>query len=170
MIIGLSGYAKSGKDEVAKIILRQHREWEVRKFSGKLKEVATVLTGIPSGMFESQEFKSMELPGWDMTVREFLQRVGTEGIRNGVHPDAWVNALFADYYKHDYWIITDCRFPNEAQAIKDRGGKVVRIVRPGVSAINAHSSETALDDWDFDYVIHNDGTLEDLMTKALEIL
>ena len=121
-------------------------------------------------MFENQQFKTKYLPGWDMTVREFLQRVGTEGIRNGVHEDAWVNALFSDYYNQDQWIITDCRFPNEANAIKDRGGKIVRIVRPGVSAVNAHPSETALDEWDFDHVIHNDGTLEELKTKALEIL
>ena len=170
MIIGLSGYAKSGKDEVARMITSNRPKWEVRKFSGKLKEVASILTGIPTSMFENQQFKTKYLPGWDMTVREFLQRVGTEGIRNGVHEDAWVNALFSDYYNQDQWIITDCRFPNEANAIKDRGGKIVRIVRPGVSAVNAHPSETALDEWDFDHVIHNDGTLEELKTKALEIL
>lgn len=170
MIIGLSGYAKSGKDEVAKIIISERPKWQVRKFSGKLKEVASILTGIPPSMFESQEFKKKYLPGWDMTVREFLQRVGTEGIRNGVHQDAWVNALFSEYYNHNFWIITDCRFPNEAQAIKDRGGKIVRIVRPGISAVNAHPSETALDEWEFDHLIHNDGTLEQLKTKAIEIL
>lgn len=53
------------------------------------------------------------------------------------------------------WIITDVRFPNEAEAIKDRGGFIIRIDRPGVEPVNAHPSETALDNWDFDYRIAN---------------
>jgi hypothetical protein len=170
MIIGLSGYAKSGKDTVASFITELHPQWEVKKFSGKLKDVASILTGVPAHLFEDQAFKTRHIIGWDMTVRELLQRVGTEGIRNGVHPDAWVNALFADYYQHDKWIITDVRFPNEAEAIRERGGKLIRVVRPGISAVNSHSSETALDDWDFDAVINNDGTLEDLKRESMTLL
>jgi hypothetical protein len=53
------------------------------------------------------------------------------------------------------WIITDCRFPNEAQAVKDKGGLVIRIDRPGIKPINDHPSEIALDNWKFDYKIAN---------------
>ena len=78
-------------------------------------------------------------PDWDMTYREFLQKLGTEAMRDGLHTNVWVNALFADYIPHkkeggfqrsvkdtngipydfeyevEYpnWIITDMRFPNE---------------------------------------------------------
>lgn len=71
------------------------------------------------------------------------------------------------------WIITDLRFPNEANAIKDRGGITVRINRAEAytsgSVKNLHSSETALDRYDFDYVIINSGTIEELQQKVLEI-
>ena len=72
------------------------------------------------------------------------------------------------------WIITDVRFPNEAQAIKDRGGILIRINRDnGTRAIdvNAHLSETALDDYDgFDYVIDNDSdSVRDLIDKVKQL-
>lgn len=190
--------------------------WRIKKFAGKLKQIATLLTGIPIEKFEDQEFKKTYLgKEWsyskpllrddmlqqykywedvDMTVREFLQLLGTEAIRNGLHTNAWVNALFADYKQEpDYqvgttpenlkwqegdfpnWLITDTRFPNEAQAIKDRGGIVVRVNRPvkGIEnqqTVQLHPSETSLDDWEFDYVIDNSGSLEDLKKKVKELL
>lgn len=192
MIIGLSGYAKSGKDTVAQIIQELTHEapegypkelfykWEIKKFSGKLKEIASILTGFPAHQFEDQDFKSSILgeEWWknygdfyhQTTVRDFLQILGTDAIRNGLHSNAWVNALMADYKPIDRpdlsgfftpteeypsWIVTDVRFPNEAEAIKDRGGIIIRIDRPGVEPVNAHPSETALDNWTFDYKIAN---------------
>lgn len=231
MIIALNGYAKVGKDEIANIIKSLHPIWEVKKFAGKLKHVASIITGIPEEKFEDQDFKKTYLPEqWNywtvsvidngkmrfqqgrynskeeadgfvpflkeshgvfrmeyvvgmqqMTVRQFLQELGTDSVRNGLHPNAWVNALMADYRcvpadrAPNGWdcpncIITDCRFPNEAKAVKRFGGKVIRVNRPGIGPINNHPSEIALDDWDFDAVIENDGTLEDLKFKALSIL
>jgi hypothetical protein len=68
------------------------------------------------------------------------------------------------------WIITDTRFPNEAEAIKKADGIIIRIERPGVKPINPHPSETSLDKWDFDYVIVNDGSLADLTKKIKKVL
>lgn len=84
-----------------------------------------------------------------LTPRKILQLLGTEAGRNIIHPNIWVNSLFADYTCGDCnrlncydvedtgqdicnfpnWIITDVRFPNEAKAIKDRGGIVIRVNR-----------------------------------------
>lgn len=201
MIIGLSGYAKSGKDTVAEMIQEiQPNEWEIKKFSGKLKVIASLLTGIPVAKFEDQEFKQSTLGReWDqfytvfgdeyivepMSVRVFLQRLGTDAIRDGLHEQAWVNALMADYHTDtkrevlgEYikkvtppckWIVTDCRFPNEAEAIKDKGGVIIRIDRPGIKPVNAHPSETALDNWDFDYKIANVSDLVALK-QTVEVL
>jgi hypothetical protein len=196
MIIGLSGYAKSGKDTVAEIIQElQPDKWEVKKFSGKLKQIASILTGIPAFKFEDQHFKSSMLgeEWWknygdfyhQTTVRDFLQVLGTDAIRNGLHSNAWVNALMVDYHEDEReeridnyikkvsppcsWIVTDVRFPNEAEAIKDRGGVIIRIDRPGVEPVNAHPSETALDNWDFDYRIANASDLVALK-QTVEVL
>ena len=180
MIIGINGYAGSGKDTVGEIIrMQQPKEnWEIKKFAGKLKEVASIILGIPKTMFEDQEFKKKNLPqmwsdhGLPMTVRDFLQRLGTDALRQGLHPNTWVNALMmeykevcfagkdsegADLFSYPNWVITDCRFPNEAIAIKNAGGIIIKVNRPGVTAVNAHPSEVAVDHWHFDYVIENDG-------------
>jgi hypothetical protein len=108
-------------------------------------------------------------------------------MRNGLHPDTWVNALFADYkpvvkewdelgndtlVQYPNWIITDMRFPNEMQAVKANGGITIRVVRPSDKEIplDLHPSETALDDAEFDYEIINDGTIEDLKEKVEGII
>jgi hypothetical protein len=72
--------------------------------------------------------------------------------------------------KYPNWIITDTRFPNEADAIKNAGGILIRVERPGVKPINDHPSEVGLDHWTFDYVINNDGDLESLSNKVKDIL
>lgn len=259
-IIGVSGYSGSGKDTIGIIIqylqcrntgklsleeliknylqhawwLEEQSGWEIKKWAGKLKTIASLLTGIPVEKFEDQEFKKTYLgPEWNywtisiidnskllmqhgrftskeeaekfipylkqtygefrmdytvsmqqMTVRQFLQEIGTDGLRNGLHVNTWVNALFADY-KEDYigtgsegediydypnWVITDTRFENEAQAIKDKGGIIIRVNRPGIEAINAHPSETGLDNWNFDHIITNDGTLGTLTMRVHNVL
>jgi hypothetical protein len=73
-----------------------------------------------------------------LTRRKLLQLIGTDCGRNIVHPNIWVNSLFADYYPYPIinsthcvsnWIITDMRFPNELKAVKDRGGISIRVNR-----------------------------------------
>jgi len=220
MIIGISGYAGSGKDTVGQIIQKlttpqpyQHEEdefgrparyingeyvlkptrsqWEIKKFAGKLKQIASLLTGIDVLRFEDQEFKKTYLgEEWSvfepsvplsnsefvagemklMTVRDFLRKLGTEAVRDNLHPNTWVNALFADYREgKDFWIVTDARFPNEAEVIKDKGGYLIRVNRKEAPRSD-HPSETSLDSWVFDYVIDNNGTLKQLEERVWKIL
>jgi len=234
MIIGINGYAGSGKDTVGTIIqylqadtniplkgvlnktphhiwwLEDRSGWEIKKWAGKLKDIASLLTGIPVENFEDQEFKTTFLgPEWGtvtsnplnaipvfsdiqfnhlISVREFLQKLGTDAIRDGLHTNAWVNALMSDYKKdlsecgtskkgtvvkcskYPNWVITDTRFPNEAEAIKKAGGIVIRVDRPGVKPINDHPSETGLDDWKFDYKIANVSDIKALSLSVQMIL
>ena len=197
MIIGVSGYSGSGKDLVGTMIqflasrnnakvsledildfpinhqywLEEQSGWEIKKWAGKLKTIASMLTGIPVEKFEDQEFKKTDLgPEWDMTVRDFLQKLGTDAVRDGLHTNAWVNALIADYTNESKWVITDTRFPNEAEAIRKKDGILIRVERPGVKPINNHPSETGLDDYTFDHVIKNNGSIEDLLLKVKSIL
>lgn len=160
-------------------------DWEVKKFAGKLKTIASLLSGANIEDFEDQEFKKGRMTAdWGMTYREFLQKLGTEAMRDGLHENVWVNALFADYkatvkewdeYGNDRvieypsWIITDMRFPNEMEAIEERGGITIRVNRPGAD-VGTHPSETALDDAEFHYTIENDGTLEELIEKVKRLL
>lgn len=117
------------------------------------------------------------------TYREMLQMVGTELFRDQLHVNTWVNALFADYKdewdgmntytntsKYPNWVITDCRFLNEAKAIKSRGGIMIRVEKTGVEYKDEHPSETGLDKYQFDHVIKNDGTIEDLSLSVEHLL
>jgi lambda repressor-like predicted transcriptional regulator len=205
-IISVSGKINSGKDTVAEIIkdLSIEKNWEVKKWAGKLKEVASILTGISKEKFEDQEFKKTKLNSeWDkpiyfrgefigtepMKVRDFLQLLGTDAIRNGLHSDTWVNALMSEYKTinlpgmtvinkmydvepEKFWIITDTRFPNELAAAKQHNAITIKVIRNSNNTIGlAHSSETSLDHiTDWDYVIENNGTLEDLRNMVYDIL
>lgn len=164
--------------------------WEIRKFAYKLKQIAGILLGVSPEKFEDQEFKKSNLSlewgendfyidyrgDWvdrviPMTVREFLIRLGTEAMRDGLHQDTWINAMFADYKEESKWIITDMRFPNEYDAVKARGGVTIKIVRPDNPYPKIdHLSESALDDYKFDFVITNIGTEEDLLNIARYIM
>ena len=93
-----------------------------------------------------------------MTVREFLQKFGT-CVREGVDNLFWIKETFANV---DGWrnvIIADVRFPEEVNAIKERGGLIIRLERNDAGAGN-HISETALDDYtDWDKEIDNNNSL-----------
>lgn len=181
MIISISGKIGSGKDTIAEIIKEKMPEagWEVKKFAGKLKEVATLLTSIPVDKFEDQSFKQTLLPSeWNdatgdaMTVRDLLQKLGTEAMRHGLHNNVWVNALFSEFKTDLNWIITDTRFPNEIDACVNRGAITILVQRDSGNHIGtAHASETALDDYNqWDYIIDNTGSVENLRRKVGEIL
>jgi dephospho-CoA kinase len=226
MIIGINGKIGSGKDTVGNLIknINCENNWEIKKFATKVKEIATLITSIPIEKFEDQDFKNTFLDThWNkevfenktsldknnnaynksivkpMTVREMLQIIGTDALRNNLHPDTWVNALMCYYIpllnynnlkeavgemiwgeetgqvaniQYPNWIITDMRFPNEMQAVKANGGITIRVVRPSDKEIplDLHPSETALDDAEFDYEIVNDGTIEDLKEKVEGII
>ena len=143
--------------------------WEIKKFAGKLKLIASILTGATLEQLEDQDFKKREMgPEWGITYRELLQKVGTEAMRNVIHENVWVNALMADYhltpnksmdelfnehflnnkseihYKLPNWIITDMRFPNEMDAVKAKGGITIRVNRKGFPITHSKTGETHL--------------------------
>lgn len=214
-LLGISAKIGCGKDTFFETLQKKtNNAYENKKFAGKLKLIASILTNIPVENFEDQDFKNTFLSDdWSyvlkdeiitdgiglmckkMTVRDFLQKLGTEAMRDGLHTNVWVNSLFSDYkpesYKqasdflklsfeemvvkrdnfeyHRSWCITDMRFPNEYDAIKSRNGILIRINRPGVQQSD-HSSETSLDNHKFDYVIDNVGTLEEFEKKVEDCL
>jgi hypothetical protein len=167
MIIGLSGYAQSGKNTVADILV-DHHGFIALAFADPIKELVYDI---------NPKINSIEIQrlvneyGWDIVkqdpeVRRLLQTTGEAG-RQGIDEYLWV-AMTLSQIKDPYegrYVITDVRFPNEAAAITAQGGQIWRIERPGVDAVNDHVSETALDAWVFEETIINDGTIEDLKKK-----
>lgn len=136
-------------------------------FADTLKKMASILTGFPDvSMWESAKVKDLYNPTFGVTNREILQILG-QSLRDNLSPDVWVNALFVTYSSNENWIVTDVRMPNEAKAIKDRGGIIIRVNR-NTEYNDNHISETALDNYkDFDFVIDNNEGLEELVKKVL---
>lgn len=172
MIIGLSGKAGAGKDTLgAKLI--HICGFERAAFADPLKRACRDVFGLTSAQLYGAEKETLD-PYWQRTPRDLLQRVGV-ALREAVAPDVWVKATMRELATrpHAEWVITDVRFPNEADAVKAAGGYVVRIERPGAAllagAAAAHVSETALDGYAFDAKVINDGGLGELEAKALEL-
>ncbi len=121
------------------------------------------------------------------TYRWFLQTFGTE-VGRSIQKDIWVNSLFSEYMAInvekradiggaiDYsdcnfpnWIISDLRFLNEAKAIKDRNGIIIKVKR-GLESTETHISEIELHKIIPDYEINNNGNIEELYKSVSTIL
>lgn len=181
-IIGVSGKKRSGKDTLAATLV-ENFGFARYAFADPLKELALdvnplVYRGVvrPSGYDEIQTAQAdrlapvIERIGWERAkerpeVRRILQALGV-GVRE-LDEDFWVRTTMTRALAEDQpVVITDVRFPNEVEAIRDAGGHIVRVTRPGMTHDDTHISETALDDLEPDTLIENDGTLEDLERKA----
>jgi len=112
--------------------------------------------------------QAVDLAGWegakDLTpdVRGYLQRFGTEVGREMFGENFWVDQAIKRIPDGSKVVFSDVRYPNEAEAIKNLGGKVWRVLRDGVGPANDHASEHALVDYYFDLHIDNSGSLESL--------
>lgn len=269
MIIGIAGKKQSGKNTVANLIqyyiaiekkpsieelipfkaviekdeiagAAETSGWYQKGFAKKVKVIASIITGIPVSVMDSEEYKSqtlsnmtgndwkvyvvnnlqeamfskkeeavnfiryiyqndkMKVPDsyfkeYDITLRELLQKIGTDLFRDMIHPDVWVKALMDEYRPIDYeskvdpdrvnnatyqipiypnWIITDVRFPNEVSAVKEEKGLIIKVVRPLEGELHSnHASETALNDYsEWDWIINNDGNINKLAFEVTKML
>ncbi len=119
---------------------------------------------------EKNQLTELTYQGKQLTGRDVMQLIGTDFFR-AVKPNVWPEATLQKIVAEQTQIalITDCRFPNEVDAVKNHGGKVVRLTRqlPSTNEQEEHISEKILDkttyDWsNFDYVIDNaDMSIED---------
>ena len=163
-IVGLTGHARCGKDTAANTLVA--RMWTRVAFADALRDVLIALNPVVWEPDVSLREAMRDTRSWDAlkkdpSVRQLLQRMGTEAGRNIHGDDCWIRIAKrkVDAAPGNV-VITDVRFSNEAEAIRAWGGKVIRIERPGVGPVNGHSSESL--DFEPDAVIENSGTIEDL--------
>lgn len=199
MIIGLSGQKQSGKDTVAAYLVKEHG-FERKAFADPLKQSVAALFGIPFSYIDKLKMDDVLVgigrigqPEYDqwiqydgevskgLTFREFLQRYGTEAHRDIFGQDFWLDYTLPvqGFYPGRAIVVTDVRFSNEARRIRELGGMVVRIlngkayeewgnrVDDGDHAAR-HSSEVI--DFDWDYMIDNNGSFSDLYACVEDML
>lgn len=176
MIIGLYSPAQqSGKSTVANELIRHGF---VRKgFADALKGmVRALLAAFGFAPEEVEHFvldgkgKETPIPVLDGKTSRYLQQtIGTEWGRELIARDLWVKAVLNDR-RPDMLVIDDLRFPNEYDAIREEGGQVWRIYRPGQEPTSGHPSEGLLEGREFDEEIVNDGSLSELEAKVRNAL
>jgi hypothetical protein len=141
MIIGITGLIGSGKDTIAEYLIAQHG-FKKLSFAASLKDAVAAVFGWDRSLLEgttkeSREWRE-EVDQWwakklnmpNLTPRWVLQYWGTEVCRQGFHNDIWVASLENRLRQaKDNVVITDCRFINELDAIKNAGGITIRVSR-----------------------------------------
>jgi len=169
LIIGLSGYAQTGKDTIADYLVTQYGFTKI-SFADPIREALykldpKVRVDELAGASLANAVDSMgweNLKRYSSDTRELLQRLGTEVGREMFGKDFWVNQAMLKAKQHENVVFADVRFVNEVEAILEASGNVWRVSKPDVAAVNRHVSETALDGYKFDREIHNMGSFEEL--------
>ena len=171
-LIGLYSPAPGcGKTTVADLLI----EHQCMPFAAPLKRAVWDML-IDLGVFESFRYvyadKEAIIPEIGVSARHMMQTLGTEWGRACIHPDFWVmiarakaERILAD---GGSVVIDDVRFPNEAAMIRELGGELWRIERPGVIYSGDHSSEGGLEGITPDRVIVNDGSIDQLKEKIYD--
>lgn len=166
-LIGLSGKIGVGKDTVANWICEAYPDYKVVPFASAVKKVVSIMTGTSYESQFTREGKTYVPPGYEHSVSKYHQIVGQFG-RDYIHKDIWINTALRHPAK--YKIIPDVRYPNEADAIKAAGGIVIRIsgnrTTPDDGRDLNHISETAMDNYYFEHMIFNHGTLADFQKRV----
>jgi hypothetical protein len=170
-IIGLSGWARTGKDTVAAHLVEKYGFTRM-SFAEPMREALLRLDPMVDAAagFSVRVSDVIEKYGWDgykespygLEIRTLLQLIGTEVGREMFGADFWVNYALNSTSDKDKVVFADVRFQNEADAIKRAGGKVIRVERDGVGPANDHVSEHDLNQYDFDATIYNDLEVEHL--------
>ena|SRR5690606_7031810 len=179
--VGLTGYEGCGKDTVASLLAREYG-FERFALADRMRDALYHLDPLiyNDGLYALTLAELVDDAGWEGAkrhdeygpmVRSLLQRFGTEVGRERFGEDFWVALLDQELeqvqtLRHeltgDYAniVVTDVRFPNEADWVRDMGGVVVRVTRPGHGPVNGHPSAAGLVEEDIE--LHNDGNLSDL--------
>jgi len=191
MLVGVVGLIGSGKDTVAERLVQEHN-FKKDSFAKSLKDAVSSMFNWDREMLEGKTDESRawrEKPdvfwskrfGKDVTPRWVLQYFGTEVMRQGMHDSIWIDSCMARYDGKPT-VIADTRFENEIKIIREMGGSILLVkrgqdpdwftdyVEGNVVPKNVHLSEYAWAKSEYDHLITNDGTLEDLHSKIDDLI
>ena len=166
MIVGLTGRARSGKDTAAAILSKKLKVYPL-SFADPLKQAAMAMFGITFEMAHGIGYdRELIVEPWGISVREMLQKLGTECARKVFRDDFWMVradiTLECDMTYVNGFICTDIRFDNEAQWVKDKGGIILSLHRSQGAIADDHASEKGVSSILIDHYVPNEGTISDL--------
>ncbi len=173
-LIGLTGYAGTGKDTV-RSILEEHG-YHGFAFADPMRAMVRAMVeagGFDVRFLDRRELKEEPIPRLGFSYRELMQTLGDWG--RGLAPDFWVrptSAYLADVMPQTFgkFVVSDVRFINEAAWVRKQGGVIWRVHRDLAGPVREHVSESEQDDIKPTLTIHNNGSLDDLRTSVREAL
>jgi hypothetical protein len=167
-LVGFAGLIGCGKTTAAQFLIKELQFHRVR-FAGPLKAMMAAL-GLSNMEIDDPNCKeqpSALLCG--KTPRWAMQSLGTEWGRNLIGDDIWINAWKRSCEGYPHIVVDDVRFPNEARAIKEANGLLVRIVRPSMQYNNSsHASEAQ--NFGVDHIIYNNGLITELHSQIMQLV
>ena len=177
-LIGIGGRLASGKDSIADYLSDAHG-WQKMGMSDPLHQSMMTLNPIVNMTHHHLVEELTTVRYAELTVQEgytlakenfeyrrLLQVFGTEVIRELFGNSVWVDfarkRVLECIGKQENVILTDLRYPNEIDLVRELGGSAWWVDRPGFNTAGEHTSENSVNEDDFDVTISNSGTLEDL--------
>ena len=167
-----TGKAQSGKNYIArelnKALTSEHNTVRELSFAYKLKSFISTLFDMPIEEVDKWKLNEQPFTANGFTMREILQRFGTDIMRKHVDKDYWIKFVATRIVNTDYnyYLITDYRFPNELDVIDyiklydlynltDYNVKVVKVINNSTIKSSRHESELLTDVIDADIIIDN---------------
>lgn len=203
MIIGICGFISAGKDTAADYLVNFH-EFRRESFAGTLKDAVAAVFGWDRELLEgrtkqAREWREQVDTWWaerlnmpNLTPRWVLQYWGTEVCRHGFHDDMWIASLENKLRtSQDHIVISDCRFPNEIEALRAQGGKIIWVqrgptphwyeiaekanrgdskAREWLGLNGVHASEYSWAGTQFDKIVVNNDSIENLYQQIRNLV
>lgn len=160
-LIGIYGYARTGKDTVGAYLTANHNHTRYA-FADPIKRAVYEMFGVTIEDQNNPSLKEKVIPFWGFSPRQMAQLLGTEGGRDLFRQDIWIKRAELEYQKikqtSRHMVITDVRFRNEIDWIKEENGTLIKITRDNRKSISDHKSNKYFDDSLFDIVIQNNSS------------
>lgn len=173
-LIGLTGYAGTGKDTV-RTVLQKHG-FEGFAFADPMRNMIRELlqtSGVGEHWMDWRECKEEPMPVFGVSYRHQMQTLGDWG--RSFSEDFWLKNATAymeklKKQKASAFVVSDVRFANEAAWVRHHGGVIWRVHRDAAQPVREHVSESGVDDIRPDLTVHNNGTIEDLCAGVADAL
>lgn len=183
-IILIAGGKGQGKDTFAGILKELKPELALKAFADPLKDIickSLNITRDKLDFFKNDESYRIGFGSpkgklcTGTTVRQLLQNFGTEGMKPIFGNTVWAEVFATSLEPNTDYVVTDFRVLEEIQYLNENLGDIYQIITVQVQrdlgdTTDGHITENGLVDFEFDYVIDNNGTLDDLRVEAVNFL
>jgi len=177
MIIGLTGNKQTGKDTCANFLVKNYNFIQL-SYAEPLKNICRTLFDFNEEQLNGTKKEEID-EYWKITPRHAMQFIGTEFFRNqmeklipNIEKNFWIKLMEQRIIKLKdkcNIVISDVRFLNEAELIRKYDGFIIKIIR-NTNQYDNHPSEIETNKINFNYIIENNGTYEELYKKLINIM